>query len=154
MTKERYKIIPAVYLLLVEDNKILLMKRYNTGFMDGWYSLPAGHLDGNETSRHGMAREAKEELGIYINPDDLEMKVNMHNIFPTREVTEWFLTTNKYAGEIENKEPHKCSEIKFFPLSSLPENIIPYIRQAIECYKKGVFYSEWGWDDPGNSGFE
>lgn len=153
MTKERYKIIPAVYLLLARNNEILLLKRHNTGFMDDWYSLPAGHLDGNETARHGIAREAEEEIGIKINPADLKMKVTMHNIFPTREVVDWFLTTDKYENNIENKEPHKCSELKFFPIDDLPKNIIPYIKQAINCFKEGITYSEWGWDDPENVGF-
>ena len=33
--KERFKIIPEVFLLLIEDNKIFLSRRYQTGYEDG-----------------------------------------------------------------------------------------------------------------------
>lgn len=46
MKEERYKFICAVYLLLIKENQILLLKRANTGYEDGKYSLVAGHMDG------------------------------------------------------------------------------------------------------------
>lgn len=66
--KERFKYIGSSYLILIKEGSILLLKRANTGFMDGYYSLPAGHLDGDETAREGGSREIKEEIGIDINP--------------------------------------------------------------------------------------
>ena len=44
MAKERHKLIPTVYLVSIKDNKILLLRRFNTGFMDGFYSFPAGYV--------------------------------------------------------------------------------------------------------------
>lgn len=154
MSKERHKIIPAVYLILVNDNsEILLLQRQNSGFMDGWYSLPAGHLDGNESFAAGMVREAKEEAGIEIDQSDLKMVVTLNRIDTARESVDIFFTTDKYTGEIENKEPNRCSELKFFPINDLPEKTIPYVAQAIECYQKGIHYSELGFDDKNNVGF-
>ncbi len=155
MSKERFRIIPAVYLILINDsNEILLLKRANSGFMDGWYSLPAGHLDGNESFATGMIREAKEEVGIEINPDDVHVRVTMNRITPERECIDIFFTVDKYTGTIENKEPYKCSELKFYPLDALPENTIPYVAQAIECHQKGITYNEFGWGDEENVGFK
>ena len=37
MPKERFKVVPAVYLIIKNDNKILLSLRENTGYMDGYY---------------------------------------------------------------------------------------------------------------------
>lgn len=73
MAKERHKLIPSVYLILIKDNKILLLRRYNTGFMDGYYSFPAGHVEPNETLTQAMVREAKEEIGIDVNQKDLKL---------------------------------------------------------------------------------
>jgi hypothetical protein len=42
-------------------------------------------------------------------------------------------------------EPHKCDDLNWFEMDRLPDNTIPYIRQAIDCFRKGVFYSEHGW---------
>ncbi|MFH0856765.1 MAG: NUDIX hydrolase, partial [bacterium] len=49
MPKERFKVIPAVYLFLEEDGKILLLRRFNTGYEDGNYAFVSGHLDGGES---------------------------------------------------------------------------------------------------------
>lgn len=38
MSKDRFKLIPAVYLLLRQDNEVLLLRRANTGYQDGKYS--------------------------------------------------------------------------------------------------------------------
>ncbi len=53
---------------------------------------------------------------------------------------------DRWEGEIENKEPHKCGELKFHPINSLPENIDSYLKNAIINSFKGIFYSEHGWD--------
>jgi 8-oxo-dGTP diphosphatase len=46
----RHTIIPAVYLILKNSKgQVCLTRRFNTGYMDGHYSLPAGHLDGGES---------------------------------------------------------------------------------------------------------
>lgn len=40
--KERHKVVPAVYLFLIKDEKILLGRRCNTSYMDGKYMVPRG----------------------------------------------------------------------------------------------------------------
>jgi hypothetical protein len=42
-------------------------------------------------------------------------------------------------------EPHKCDDLRWFELDNLPENTVLYIRQAIDCISKNIFYSEFGW---------
>ena len=58
MKKEKFMLRCAVYLVLIKDGKILLLRRSNTGYWDGNYSMIAGHLDGDETIAHAMMREA------------------------------------------------------------------------------------------------
>lgn len=143
---DKFKYIGSSYLILMKDDKVLLLKRSGTGFMDGYYGLPSGHLDGNETSREGGAREVKEEIGIDINPIDLEVVHVMHRKAEKDERIDFFMTIEKYNGEITNCEPNKCEELKWYPIDNLPENIIPYIKYALENYQKGSFYSEFGWE--------
>ena len=70
--KERFTSRVAVYLVLTKNDQVLLTLRQNTGFADGLYSLASGHVDEGETIKHAMIREAKEEIGILIKPDDLK----------------------------------------------------------------------------------
>lgn len=38
---ERFKLVTAVHLILTQNGKILLLRRYNTGYEDGNYSVVA-----------------------------------------------------------------------------------------------------------------
>ena len=146
---ERFKIIPACYLVLIKDEKVLLSKRKNTGFMDGKYSLASGHLEGEETLKQTMAREAKEEIDITLNLEDLELIHVMHR---SKKESDWeridfFMTASKWTGEIKNVEPDKCGDLNWFSLEDLPNETIPYIKEALLNIKKGVIYSEYGFDE-------
>ena len=145
MPEERFKIIPTVYLILRKGDGVLLARRYNTGFHDGDYSFPAGHLNGNETALAAMIREVKEEIGIILNPQDLNLIHVLHRKEPNEERINLFFTAGKWIGEPAIMDPDKCDDLNWFRLDNLPENIIPYVRQVISCLKEGIFYSEFGW---------
>lgn len=107
--------------------------------------MPAGHLDGGETAREGGAREIREEIGLEIKPEDMNVVHVMFRKSDTSERIDFFMTASSYIGEITNMEPHKCDDLQFFPLDNLPENIVDYVKVAIENYRKGITYSEYGW---------
>ena len=86
--KKRHQNIPASYLTLFKDNKILLLKRFNTGYEDGNYSMIAGHVDPNETFTQCIIREAEEEAGILLKPKDLKVVHVMHRNSGTAESNE------------------------------------------------------------------
>jgi 8-oxo-dGTP pyrophosphatase MutT (NUDIX family) len=142
---DHFRPFAAVYIMFVRDGKILLLRRANTGYEDGMYSLVAGHIDGNETLRAAAVREAKEEAGVDIAIDDLELKVVMHRLHD-REYLDFLFEAKKWAGESTNMEPGKCDDLSWFPLSEPPSNTIPYVREVVRCYREGVRYSEWGWE--------
>ena len=66
--RTNFPYVGSSYLFLIEEDKILLQRRFQTGFEDGSYGVPAGHLDGGETARAGCVREVSEEIGVTINP--------------------------------------------------------------------------------------
>ena len=141
----RFTYVGSAYLMLMCKGKILLLRRCNTGFQDGNYGLPAGHLDGGETAREGGAREIQEEIGLIINPEDMQVVHVMHRKATQDERIDFFMTAKKYDGEIQNREPEKCDDLSWFPLDALPNNIIDYIRVAIEAVQSNKVYSEYGW---------
>lgn len=142
---ERFKLVVAVHLILIEDGKILLLRRYNTGYEDGNYSVVAGHIDGKESVIKAMQREAFEEAGIKVSEEDLEVVHVMHRYSKDRESIDYFLACKSYEGKITIMEKDKCDELEFYDLDKLPSNVIPYVRKAIECYKNNIHFSIYGW---------
>lgn len=142
---QRFSYVGASYLVLIRDGTLLMQRRANTGFMDGSYGIPSGHLDGGETAREGCVREMREEIGIELEPRALSVVHVMHRKAAHDERIDFFMTTDSFAGEIENKEPDKCDDLSWFPLDALPENTIDYIRFALGEISAGRTYSEWGW---------
>ncbi len=143
--RKNFPYVGSSYLFLIQDGKILLQRRFQTGFQDGNYGVPAGHLDGGETSREGCAREIREEIGINIKSNDLEVVHVMHRKALHDERIDFFMTASTYEGKIQNCEPNKCDDLRWFPLEELPKNVVDYVRVAIEHYRNGVTYSEFGW---------
>ncbi len=144
LPQDRFKLTLSVYTIFVRDGKTLLLRRANTGYEDGNYGLVSGHADGNEAAGHAACREALEESGLTLNPKDLRFIHLMHRIGNDERVDVFFIV-DKWSGEPINNEPDKCDDLSWFPLDRLPDNTIPYIRHALECYKKGIPYSEFGW---------
>jgi ADP-ribose pyrophosphatase YjhB (NUDIX family) len=141
----RFTYVGAAYLFLIKDRQTLLQRRCNTGFEDGNYGVPAGHLDGGETARQGCAREISEELGIIIKPGDLTVVHVMHRKAAHDERIDFFMCATNWEGTISNNEPDKCDDLCWFSLDSLPENMIDYVQYALQNYLKGVSYSEYGY---------
>lgn len=142
---QRPQVVPAVYLVLIKEGQVLLSRRFQTGYEDGNYSMPAGHLDGGETLTEAMVREAKEEVDVVVKREELELKHTMHRKASNHERVDFFFTAKNWQGEPKIMEPHKCDDLKWFPVNDLPQNIIPCVRQAIELILSDKFYSEFGW---------
>jgi 8-oxo-dGTP pyrophosphatase MutT (NUDIX family) len=136
----------AVHLFLIQNDKILLLRRYNTGYEDGNYSVVAGHLNGGEKIVTAAIREAKEEVGIDIREGDVEIVQMMHRVSDDERI-DFFVAVSTWSGEIVNNEPDKCDDLSWFPLDKLPENTIPYVRQAIKNYQQDIPFSNLGWED-------
>ena len=134
-------------MILQKDNQILLLRRYNTGYEDGNYSLPAGHVDGSESFTQAMIREAYEEAGVKLNSKNIEVVHVQHRCCENfiNERVDVFVKASNWEGELKNKEPHRCDDLSWFDINNLPENIIPCVRYAIENILKNNFYSEHGW---------
>lgn len=141
---ERFKLVSAVHLFLIREGQVLLLLRRNTGYEDGSYSVVAGHLNGGEEVRAAAIREAEEEVGIEISPQDVEVVGVMHRRSDDERI-DFFLAASSWSGEIINNEPGKCGDLSWFDLKELPENVIPYVSRALENYRRGRWFDTFGW---------
>ncbi|GAB4188025.1 MAG: hypothetical protein Tsb0015_07480 [Simkaniaceae bacterium] len=131
------------YLILRRQDEVLLYFRKNTGYLDGQHGLVAGHVEAGESALQAIIREAWEESGIMLLPQDLRCMHVMHRQSDRANV-DVFFECFSWKGAIVNKEPEKCGELKFYPIQELPDTIIDYVAYVLKNAGK-VFYSEFGW---------
>ena len=141
--KERFKMVATVHLFLMDGGKILLQRRYNTGYEDGNFGVPSGHIDGNESIFEAGIREAKEEIGIDISKEHLQFAGVFHRNKSDGERLDFFFAVENWQGDIVNKEPNKCDLLQWYTKEKLPENTIAYVRQAIELFEQGAAFCEY-----------
>jgi 8-oxo-dGTP diphosphatase len=143
---ERFQLCAAVHLFLMRGDETLLLRRFNTGYEDGNYGVIAGHLDGDEEVIAAALREAREEAGIVIAPEDVAVVGVMHRK-EADEYINFFLVASRWTGTIANWEPDKCDALAWFPLDDLPANVVPYVRRALGNYRCGRWFDSCGWSD-------
>jgi mutator protein MutT len=135
-----------VLLMLLNDrNELLMFKRINATFGNNEYSLIGGKIEPDETVRQAIVRETQEEIGITIRESDLVLE---HTLYRKGTDTNFFaliFSAPRWQGTPTNKEPHKHTDLRWFPLNALPENMLSAHRQALELIQKKIRYSEHGW---------
>lgn len=142
--EKRNKVSVTALLLLTNDNEILLTRRYNTGYEDGKYSLPGGHVEKGEEVREAAVREAYEELDIKIKKEDLEVVKVFDRKVKDDAYVDFILKCNNWEGSIQNKEKDKCDELKWVNKNNMPNNILPFMN---ELFKENGFYIPYGWEE-------
>lgn len=142
---ERHRVIGDVHLLLTDTaGRVLFGRRVNTGYEDGAYHLPSGHLEAGESVVDALIREAKEEIGVTIDSADVRFCHVMHNASSGGRVAFFFLVES-WQGEPVNMEPDKCDVLAWFSPKSLPEQMIPYCREAMRRIADRCKFSVYGW---------
>ncbi|MNS31369.1 hypothetical protein D3C72_634230 [compost metagenome] len=136
----------VVYLLFYRnEDEVLLLKRKNTGFADGKWSVVAGRMDGAEEVKSAAIREAREEAGVTFDPSAIEVVGVIHRRNTHSECVDFSLLVHSWRGEIDNCEPHKCEELKWFKVNELPEDTIPYVAAAIQKDHGSMWFESEGW---------
>ena len=145
---DRFGAIPEVHLFLLNDDRLLLLRRCNTDYENGNYSVIAGGVEADEEVTAAAIREATEEAGIDIRPADIDVVGVMHRKGADGVVSVvFFLTARAWGGEIVNAEPWNHDEVSWHSVDNLQENMIAYVRAAFTNYRQGRFYDTVGWDD-------
>ncbi len=101
-------------------------------------------MDEGETAKMAVVRECGEELGIDVKIKDLSFVHLSHRVSNTggRTYYDIYFVVNKYHGIPKVIEPDKCSELKWFKINDLPNEIIDIRKVVLENYKNNIQYSE------------
>ncbi|MBB5915103.1 8-oxo-dGTP pyrophosphatase MutT (NUDIX family) [Nocardia transvalensis] len=142
-------LIDVHVLLTDKDDRLLLTRRRGSDEFDGRWHLPSGKLDALEPISVAAAREAYEEVGVSIDPADLRVVHVTHVAGSGPEPRLGvFLHASSWRGEPSNREPEKCSAVRWFSLGELPEDVIEYPAVGIRAFLEGeaTSFSEHGWE--------
>ncbi|MCL2280389.1 NUDIX domain-containing protein [Candidatus Saccharibacteria bacterium] len=75
MTNKPYQhALLSAMVIFRDGNRILLLRRQNTGWCNNHYTFPTGHVDEGESIVAAATREAKEECNLEVMPKDLIFK--------------------------------------------------------------------------------
>jgi 8-oxo-dGTP pyrophosphatase MutT (NUDIX family) len=127
---KRFRVKVGVYLFLIQNNQVLILRRKNTGISDGTYVVPMGCLEEGETVTEAMIREAYEEANVILKPENIQVCHVIHRLHHMPDgysftQVDLFFKAEMYDGVIRNMEPHKCDELRFCSIDDLPKNIEP-----------------------------
>ncbi|MEY2242407.1 NUDIX domain-containing protein [Streptomyces sp. BF23-18] len=143
--------IVGVHLHLQDEHgRILLGLRHpDSAFApDTWHFL-AGHCE-REAAIDCLVREAKEEAGLSIAPEDVELVHTVHHIdSPTaRPRIGLVFRARSWTGDPEVLEPDRCVEWRWWKPQNLPAaEVVPYTLRAIDGILAARPYSELGWGE-------
>jgi len=138
----RFQVIPAAYVALRRGDEVLLLLRANTGYMDGFWAMPAGHVEHGESVLDAARREVREEIGVEIDPADLVPVTAMHrtgaNGLPIDERVDFFFTTTRWTGDPRLMEPGKAAGLEWYSLDKLPDPVVPHEVQVLTGLRDGT----------------
>ncbi|MEK9173998.1 MAG: NUDIX domain-containing protein [Patescibacteria group bacterium] len=140
-------LLGASYVVLMQDKKVLLQRRFQTGWMDGFYSLPAGHTEPDEPFSETLKREIREEVGITLTEEATHIAHISHRYAaPDYQIVDAFFVCKQWQGEPTICEKDKADELLWCDTTALPENTVPYIKTALQYIQEGTLYSEYSWN--------
>ncbi|MEU8224969.1 NUDIX domain-containing protein [Kribbella sp. NPDC048915] len=133
---DRFRVVPAAYVIVRRGDEVLLLLRANTGYMDGYWAVPAGHVEQGESVIEAALREVREEVGLEIAAADLVPVTAMHrtggNGDPIDERVDFFFLTEKWQGEPRLMEAEKAAGLEWYPLDKLPEPLVPHEKRVLD----------------------
>lgn len=122
-----------------EEGKILMIKRKNTGYLDGWYGLPAWHIEWDERPTYAMKREILEEVWLEIAEQDMKLVNVTHRINSDRVVIDFYYEVRYFDGTPQNTEPNKSEWVYWIDWKS--EEKIQF-KETLNRIEKWETYSE------------
>ena len=124
----------GVGVLLVDtQNRVLLTLRKRAPEAGCW-SILGGRVDFLERLEQCAVREAMEEAGVEV--ELIRLLCVTDHVLPDEE-QHWVAPAylgRIINGEARNCEPDKAREVRWFDVSSIPENLTMTARNAIKAY--------------------
>ncbi|MBE8190038.1 MAG: Nudix family hydrolase [Candidatus Thioglobus sp.] len=119
----------VVGVLRNQAGELLISKRQTHQFMPGFWELPGGKIEPNETNEAAIIRELNEELGV--QPSQLIWLKTLSYQYPERKVILNIYNINSHSGVPDGKnfQGKEGQEIAWVKLENLPDyNLLPTLQ--------------------------
>jgi len=120
--------------IIKKDGRILLIKRANEPFR-GFWALPGGYIEWDESAEDAAKREVEEETGLKII-SATQLKVYSD---PTRDPKQTITILFMAEAEGEPKAGDDAAEFRLFDINNLPENLAFDHRRLIEDHRDKLY---------------
>ena len=124
-------------LMFNASGHLLLLRRTNTGVMDGLSAPPGGHRQPNERLLDTAIRESREEACIDITAAHpvaaLPFDTGVNFLF---HATDWH-------GTPRIGEPETCDHLHFEDPKDLAANTVPWLLPALQLQEQGLWYRDF-----------
>lgn len=111
--------VPGVGVIVEMDGGVVLVKRRFEP-RAGWWCLPAGFLEADESVEEGAVRECKEETDLDVALDELFGVYSFPEGMQSSGLV-IFYTAHVVSGELRAGDD--AEEVRVFPLDGLPDNV-------------------------------
>lgn len=133
----------VVHVMLVRDGRLFLLRRANTGFMDGFCGLPGGHQRRGESLLEAALRECREETGVA--PTDLKPRAVLPYISAVHQGLNFIFEAQRWEGAPRINEPQRFDHCQWAPKEHLPAKVAPWLKELL-ALPPGCWFREFRWD--------
>lgn len=138
----RFMLHCGVYVFLKKGEQILLMRRANTGYMDGMFGVPSGHLEQDETLVEAARRELLEETGIDVPAEALVQVHAGYRRCSDRTYADYYFVCDDWRGEPKIMETDKCDKAIWADKTEMPEETATEVKHVWACVLAGQPFSD------------
>lgn len=142
MTRAQFPMV--VHILLqraTPEPEVFLLRRAGTGFMDGYFALPGGHVEAGELPLQAAQRECLEETGV--QPKDLQPVCLMPYRSGRHIGTNLIFTAQAFEGTPTLAEPGAADMALWAPQRVLPEPHAPWLGTVLAMQDSTDWYVEF-----------
>lgn len=151
LVTDRLQARVAVFLVLYQGRRVLILKRKNTLHYPDRYSIPAGHVETGETPLAAVVRETKEEVGVDVTGHVKFCGVAYRQDFG-RAYVDFIFEANWWDARWDsqsrcpepfNAEPEKVDDVHWCLWDQLPATFVPHTAKMIDSWAGKTRYSHW-----------
>lgn len=142
-----HRVALAAHALIYDaDGRLLVIRRSGTNYLDGYWSIPAGHVDKGETAISACVREVHEEVGLTLDADELAFLLVQQKSGKDGEERVDFFFKASWDGSEQPRvnAPYELDTVNWVHPSHLPEPFAPYVLAALQAIHEHRRLGTWG----------